>query len=85
MHVERQIGDPANCFHHRNTNADIRNKVAVHHVQMKDPRPGVFQAADFAFQVPEVGGQQRRDHQRPSRPQFSGKSRIAHADTQNDL
>ena len=63
MNVQRQLRQSPHGLDHRNAKAQVGHKVAVHHVEMEDLRPGSLQRLDFARQMTEVGGQERGPNQ----------------------
>jgi len=59
MNVEGQIRQSAQAGYLGHSVRQIRNKMPVHHVQVKRGGAGGFQASDFALQIPEITLQQR--------------------------
>ena len=54
MHVQRKLGDFPDCGDNRNSNGNIGNKFAVHHVNMNIVGARGRQGADVALEVDKV-------------------------------
>jgi hypothetical protein len=60
MHVERFLGDRADCLHHGRADGDIGHEMPVHDVNVDPIGAGGFDCADFIAQFGEIGRQNRR-------------------------
>src|SRR5262245_28109680 len=58
MYVERQSGPRPQALQDRWAEADVRYKVAVHHIEMKPIRPSRFDGGDLLVQASEICGEQ---------------------------
>ena len=64
MHVERQLGNPPDRLDNRHANTEVRDKMAVHHVEMQCRHARGFHRPHFTLQMREIASQQRREHPR---------------------
>src|SRR5262245_48719556 len=60
VNVQWQLGDRTNRLHHQGTDGDVRNEVAIHHVNMQKMCPGLFYLADILTERGEVRGENGR-------------------------
>ena len=51
MHIERQAGPAGQALHDHRTEADIRNKMSVHHVHVDQMGTALFDAPDLLSQL----------------------------------
>ena len=63
MNIQFQLRSVPNRLNHRGSKGEIRHKMAVHHIQMKDPCSGFFQDANVALEVHKICSQQGRNNQ----------------------
>jgi hypothetical protein len=59
MYVERKIGNGVDLLDNVETEADVGYVNAVHDVAVEHIGAGLFGAAEFVFQMQEVGSQKR--------------------------
>ena len=64
VNVDRQVGHLADRLDDRHAVGDVRDEVAVHHVEVEGSGPGRFDRSHLRREVAEVAQQQRRQHHR---------------------
>src|SRR5437867_10747247 len=75
MDVERQFRDFLDRPHHRWTDRDVGNEVAIHHIDVKDMSAGLLHLANVFTECGEIrrqnGGRQANTHWLTSRRMLS--------------
>ena len=57
MHVEREAGELAHGFNHRESERDVRHEHAIHHVAVQPGGAGSFDSFNLACEMAEIGGE----------------------------
>ena len=76
VHVQRQIRLLVDRLHHQGTDRQVRDEVAVHDVQVEQPRPARLRGGDLLRQARQIGRQDRGRERRRLRQAPPGARRI---------
>src|SRR5882672_736329 len=63
MHVQRFFGVTPDSFHYGNTEGNVRDKYAIHHVHMDPVGLALIDHTDFLIQAGKITGQYGRRYQ----------------------
>ena len=62
VYVNRQVCQSTNGFNNGKSIGQVGDKNPIHHIQMQGLHTRLFERSDFAFQIPKVAHQERREN-----------------------